>query len=127
MSITNENASFSSMSNLTQQNIQSIVLFIFNLFAQNVQDQTQVKTTKTIDNAIVIMIKKNVFKASNVDFSDLQLNSFYDASDVIQEERDLYYRDVYLFVERIKDVVIMFDVEAVRTNLSTCLRESTQV
>jgi hypothetical protein len=30
-------------------------------------------------------------------------------------------------MKRIKDVVIMFDVEVVRTNLSTCLRESTQM
>jgi hypothetical protein len=127
MSIFEENVSFHSVSNLTQQNIQDIVLFMFNLFAQNVQNQTQVKAIETINEAIISIVKKSSFRASNVRFFDSQLNFFYDSDDVVQVKRDLYYRDVYFFVERIKDVVIMFDVEVVRTNLSTCLRESTQM
>jgi hypothetical protein len=126
MSIFERNASFSSVSILTQQDIQDIVMFMFNLFAQNVQEQTQTKTTEaTVD--VVAVAKKSFFRAFDLKFFDSQLNSFYESNDVMQVKRDLYYKDVYLFIERIKNVVIMFDVEAIRTNLSTCLRESAQV
>jgi hypothetical protein len=126
MSIFDENVSSSFVFNLTQQNIQEIVLFMFNLFAQNVQDQTQTKAIEaTID--IATIAKKNSFRASNVRFFDSQLNSFYDSDDVVQINRNLYYKNVYLFVKRVKDVVIMFDVEVVRINLLTCLRDSTQM
>ncbi len=127
MFISKENVSSSSMFNLTQQNIQEIVLSMFNLFAQNVQNQAQVRAVETINEAIISIAKKDFFRAFDVRFFDSQLNSSYDSDDVVQVKRDLYYRNVYLFVKRVKDVVIMFDVEVVRTNLSTCLRESTQI
>jgi hypothetical protein len=127
MSTTNGNASLPPVFNLTQQDIQDIALFMFNLFAQNVQGQAQARAAETTGDAIASMIKKNAFRASNVGFFDSQLDSFYGSGDVVQVERDLYYRDVYLFVERVKDVVIMSDVEAVQTNLSTCLKGSAQI
>jgi hypothetical protein len=126
MSTFEENVSFSFMFNLTQQNIQEIVLSMFNLFAQNVQNQTQTKTIEAIIDVVTIA-KKSSFRVSDVKFFDSQLNLFYDSDDVVQIKRDLYYRNVYLFVERVKIAVIMFDVEIVRTNLSACLRETTHV
>ncbi len=127
MSTFEKNVSSSSVFYLTQQNIQEIALFMFNLFAQNVQDQTQARTTKTINETIISIAKKNVFRAFDVEFFDSQLNSSYDQDDVVQIKRDLYYKNVYLFVERVKNAVIMSETETVRTNLSTCLRESAQI
>ncbi len=127
MSILDENVSFSFVFNLTQQNIQEIALFMFNLFAQNVQSQTQTRATKTINETIINIAKKNVFRAFDVKFFDSQLDLSYDQDDVVQIRRKLYYKDVYLFVERVKDAVIMSEAEIVRTNLSTCLRESAQI
>jgi hypothetical protein len=126
MSTFDENASSSFLSNLTQQNIQEIVLFMFNLFAQNVQSQAQAKTIETTAN-VVTTAKKSSFRASNVKIFDSQLNLSYESDDVVQVDRDLYYRDVYLFVKRVKDAMTMSDAEAVRINLSACLRETTQV
>jgi hypothetical protein len=68
---------------LTQQDIQEIALSMFNLFAQNVQHQTQARTTKTIEEAIASIVKKNVFRAFDVEFFDSQLNSSYDSDNVI--------------------------------------------
>jgi hypothetical protein len=76
---------------------------------------------------VVTVVKKSFFRAFDVKFFDSQLNSSYDSDDVVQVERNLYYRNVYLFVKRIKNVVIMSETDAVRINLSTCLRDSTQV
>ncbi len=126
MSISDENDLFSFLFNLTQQNIQEIALFMFNLFAQNVQNQAQTKAVETTMN-VVTVVKKSFFRAFDVKFFDSQLNSSYDSDDVVQVERNLYYRNVYLFVKRIKNVVIMSETDAVRINLSTCLRDSTQV
>jgi hypothetical protein len=99
---------------------------MFNLFAQNVQSQVQTKAVEATVNVATI-VKKSFFRTFDVKFFDSQLNSLYDSSDVVQIERNLYYKDVYLFVKRIKNVVIMSETDAVRTNLSTCLRDSTQV
>ncbi len=113
---------------LFQQNIQEIALFMFNLFAQNVQIQAQTQVRiETMKEAVFTTFKKFSFRTSDVEFFDSQLDLSYDSSDVVQVNRDLYYRNVYLFVKRVKNVVIMSDVDAVRTNLSTCLKESTQV
>ncbi len=123
MFISEENA-FASTSNLIQQNIQSIVLSMFNLFAQNVQNQAQIKIAKTINEVIIVATKKSSFWASNVEFFDSQLDSSYDSEDVVQIKRDLYYKNVYLFVKRIKNAVIMFEAKIVQINLFACLRKS---
>jgi hypothetical protein len=99
---------------------------MFNLFAQNVQNQSQLRT-KTAHETVITTRKKSSFRVSDVEFFDSQLNLFYDSEDVVQVRRDLYYRDVYLFVERIKNAVIMFEAKIVRTNLFACLRESAQM
>jgi hypothetical protein len=39
-------------------------------------------------------------------------------------EKDIYFRDVHLFLDRVKDFVMTKEVEIVRNNLYTCLRES---
>ncbi len=83
MSTFEENVSLSFVFNLTQQNIQEIALSMFNLFAQNVQSQTQAKAVEaTVD--VVTNVKKSSFRISNVRFFDSQLNSFYDSDDVVQ-------------------------------------------
>jgi hypothetical protein len=99
---------------LFQQNIQEIALFMFNLFAQNVQiqAQTQIKI-ETMNEAVFTTFKKFSFRASDVEFFDFQLDFSYDSSDVVQVDRDLYYKNVYLFVKRVKNVVIMSDVDVV--------------
>ncbi len=125
MSTFEDNAS--SIFNLTQQDIQNIVLSMFNLFAQNVQNQAQTKIAETINEVIIATVKKSSFRASDVEFFDSQLDSFYDSENVVQIERDLYYKDVYLFVKRVKNAVIMSEAKTIRTNLSICLRESIQI
>ncbi len=86
---------------------------MFNLFAQNVQNQAQIKTIETINEVIIATIKKSSFRAFNIEFFDSQLDPFYDFENVIQIERDLYYKDVYLFVKRVKNAVIMFEAKIV--------------
>jgi len=43
---------------------------------------------------------------------------------MVREGKDIYYRNVYLFIERIKDIILTKGEELVRTNLNTYLRGS---
>jgi hypothetical protein len=43
---------------------------------------------------------------------------------VTHAEKDTYYKDVHVFVERIKKMIIMLEFEIIRKNLSSCFRES---
>ena len=41
---------------------------------------------------------------------------------MIREGKDIYYRSVYLFVERVKNIILTKGEELVRTNLNIYLR-----
>lgn len=41
---------------------------------------------------------------------------------MVREGKDVYYRSVHLFIERVKDSILTKGEELVRTNLNTCLR-----
>lgn len=42
---------------------------------------------------------------------------------MIQDDKDVYYQSVHLFVERVKDFIKIKEDKILRTNLNTCLRE----
>jgi hypothetical protein len=114
---------FSDISNLSQQDVQNIVMHMFQLFIQNVQEEVSSTSSHEKDQDA----SKDYFKASDVRFFDSQLNSSYEFDDVIQIDRDVYYRDVYLFVERIKDAIILSEEDVIKANLFSCLRDTTQI
>lgn len=111
---------FSNETIFNQQNIQSIILFMFNLFEKNIIFK------KFRDEAPQNKIKTS-FKIQNVDFFDSILNEFYKPNDVVKMKKDVYYKNVYFFVKRIKDVVIMCEFEKMQSNLSSCLRKTIQI
>jgi hypothetical protein len=55
----------------------------------------------------------------------------YDNKSVVTEEfiehaeKNIYFRDVHLFLKRVKDVAKVKDAAQIRENLFTCLRELT--
>ena len=59
-------------------------------------------------------------------FFDSQLDTEFDKDDVIQIEKDTYYKNVFLFVKRIKNQITILKADIVRSNLSTCLRDVAQ-
>ena len=104
--------------NLSQTDIQRLVMSMFQLFIQNTQSNSA---------SIVIQTAfRNNFRAQNVKFLDSQLNMQFEKDDVMQIERDTYYRDVFLFVKRIKNQVMILKADIVRSNLFTCLRDVVQ-
>ncbi len=42
---------------------------------------------------------------------------------MIRNNKDVYYRNVHLFIKRVLNIAITKGVDLVRTNLNTCLRD----
>ena len=112
----------SSKFNLFQQNIQKIVLSMFNLFKDNIAFKNDTSSNNFSNDDW-----KEFFRAQNVEFFDSILNESYDSDDVVQVERNVYYKNVYFFVERIKNAVNMYTIEKVRFNLFNCLKKTAQI
>ena len=67
----------------------------------------------------------NILKINDVEFFD----SFYENLininfSVVNIKRYIFYRDVYTFEDRLKNLVYLKDKNKVREVLSTCFRES---
>ena len=105
--------------NLTREDIQAIAMSMFTIFTQN----AAVRMNTPAQGAP----SKDYFKATNVGFFDPKLEESYGPGDVVQIDRNVYYRNVFMFVERIKDAMTTYEAETIRTNLSTCLRETAQI
>ena len=50
------------------------------------------------------------------------LDKSYGEGEVVTVGKDVYYRSVILFVERIKDLASVKGTTLVRSNVNTCLR-----
>ena len=94
---------------------------MFIIFIQNVAGQENAPVSASNIQS------KGYFKATDVGFFDFKLKDFYDADDVIQVDRDVYYRNVFLFVKRIKNAVTLHETEIVRVNIFSCLRGIAQI
>ena len=62
------------------------------------------------------------WNAADLGFFDPHLDKSYGGGDIVTVGKDLYYRSVILFVERIKDIVSTKGAALVRSNLNTTLR-----
>lgn len=69
------------------------------------------------------------WNATDIEFFD----SNYDEKSTITEEvvihadKNTYYRDVHIFMKRVKKMIMILSVEKIRKNLSTCLRDTTLI
>ena len=59
----------------------------------------------------------------DIGFFDLSLLANYGESEVVLVGKKLYYRDIILFIKRMKDLAIIKRYELVRANLNTYLRK----
>ena len=113
-----EESQFVSKSTLFQTDIQSIAMSMFQLFIQNIQTNSSIAVQFT---------SRNQFRAFDIEFFDSQLNAQYELKNVVQVKKNIYYRDVFLFVKRIKNMIIILSEDVVRINLFTYFREIAQV
>ena len=76
----------------------------------------------TISNGSVSDLLRIFFKAEELGFFDLELPIEYGSGDVIKTNKDTIYRSVYLFVQRITDMVSIKGDKIVNYNLFLCFR-----
>jgi hypothetical protein len=61
-------------------------------------------------------------------FDSIYDEKFTVTTDSMQHvDKDTYFRDVYLFIDRIKNIAIIKEIETVRNNLYTCLRDTVMI
>lgn len=58
-------------------------------------------------------------------YFDLYLERFYSEGEIVTIGKDLYFKSVILFIERVRDLVIIKGNTLIRTNLNTYLRNAT--
>jgi DNA-binding transcriptional MerR regulator len=66
------------------------------------------------------------WNSADIDFFDSNFDdkfAFIDEA-VIHANKNIYYRNVHVFVERIKKMIIMLESKMIKKNLSSCFRES---
>ena len=65
------------------------------------------------------------WNVSEIEFFDLNYDDkFFSTESVIEHfDKNIYYRDVHVFIERIRQMTIILSLELVRRNLSFCLRD----
>ncbi len=66
------------------------------------------------------------WRSDEVGYFNPHLDAAMGTGDIVQSGKDTYYRNVYLFIDRIRDAASVRGGDVVRANLSTCLRGSAQ-
>lgn len=72
------------------------------------------------------MAEERQFNPEDIEYFDLNFENRSAATGdaIAHSEKDTYYKNVHVFVEKIKKMAIVLDVEIVRRNLSSCLRKT---
>ena len=84
---------------------------------------TNSKFTYLQDISIVITIKQKKFRTSDIDYFYSNLSKETHAlDDYVVSEKNIFYRDVYIFTQQVKRVAIVKHKD-IRNKLHLCLRE----
>lgn len=86
------------------------------------QNQNSQNVTNTANSERALVPYNNQWKAEDIGFFDPHLPQSYGSGPVVRDGKDLYYRNVHLFVERVRDLSKTKGDELIKTNLNTCLR-----
>ena len=70
--------------------------------------------------------KKNQWNSKNIEFFDLNYEGKFAQTKnlIIHSEKNTYYKNVHVFIERIKKMIIILKTKQIRRNLSTCLKKT---
>ena len=86
----------------------------------------QSHSLSAIQNTSMLIQQNNKWNAFELEFFD----SLYDEKSssidnaIEHSDKDIYFRDVHIFIERIKDIAQIKDEISIRNNLYTCLRDT---
>ena len=69
-----------------------------------------------------IATSSNRWNVIDLDYFNSHLDKSYDKGEIVIVDKDLYFRSVILFIERIKDIVVIKSNALIRINLNISLR-----
>ena len=64
----------------------------------------------------------STWRFEDFDFFDSHLSAKYESESMIRDDKNVYYRNVHFFIERILDLVATKNHDVVKINLNTCLQ-----
>ena|SRR6266511_4258230 len=82
-------------------------------------------STSIISDGSTSDFSKTSFKTEKLNFFDLEFPIEYGSKDVVRISKNIIYRSVYLFVQRITDITNIKDDKIVSYNLPLYLRKAT--
>ena len=65
----------------------------------------------------------STWKSKKLNFFDSHLSINYDIDFIIRDDKNIWIRNVYLFVERVKIKTITKEITLVKQNFNICLRD----
>ena len=87
--------------------------------SSNSQESSESQSVFGVDNDH----DTSAWRFEDFDFFDSHLSAKYGSEPMIRDDKDVYYRNVHLFIERILDLVVTKDHDVVKINLNTCLQD----
>ncbi len=117
----------SRMNRIIKTNLQKMLNVI--VIADIAAAATTISQTASSSSEQTVSITKNRqerWNSKNIDFFDSNFDEKFVFTDetIVHAEKNTYYKDIHVFVERIKKMIIVLELEMIKKNLSFCLRES---
>ena len=119
--------STSNMSKQIDAHIQRIIDAAFDSYvtrhsssqnSSNFQKSSESQSVFDVDNDHDTL----AWRFENFDFFDSHLSAKYESKSMIRNDKNVYYRNVHLFIERILNLVVTKNHDVVKINLNTCLQ-----
>ena len=88
------------------------------------QNNDQSKSVESFDssNSLDENNDENSFwRFEDLDFLDIKLSTFFEFDSMIRNDKNVYYRNVHLFCERIRNLIATKSEKLIRINLNICL------
>ena len=66
----------------------------------------------------------SIWRSKNLDFFDSHLSLFYEFEFIIRNNKNVYYRNVHFFVEKILNLIVIKKHDLMKTNLNICFYDN---
>ena len=64
--------------------------------------------------------ENSFWRFEDLNFFDIKLSTFFEFDSMIKNDKNVYYRNVYLFCERIRNLIVIKSEKLIRINLNIC-------
>ena len=84
------------------------------------ENQKSLNSQESVDDEI----NDNKWKSKNLNFLNFHLFTSYDIESMIRDNKNIYYHNIYIFIERVLDLIAIKNQEFIKINFNICLKEN---